>query len=1701
MEGAYQVVYFLSSFQMGYLYCLARHCPRPLIIVAFLLAAFCTQAQTISGTVFRDYDADGLKDATEPLVGGITVRVYDNTNILRGTTSSTVVLSGTNYSVTPTGTAPYRVEFIIPPTSASICGVDNQLDFDAMVGVNTRTSVQFVSTVPATVSFGITNANQYASPTLPNPKLFTSCYVSGNNFGTGNVGNSDAFIGIDYNPTNNTTPSTPAPAHYATTRQIGSTWGVAYSKQAKRVFTSAVLKRHSGMGPLGSGGIYMINPALTVPSGGTGSTGVTSFLDFDAIGIPTRATGTYSGSSVSSLTVTFNGVVGTNEERNLGTNLDSPSRDAQAVAQSGRVSFGDLDISDDGRYLYVMNLYDRKLYEIDLTDPLNPVAPTAANRATKIRSWDIPNPGCTSGQARPWAVDYYRGKPYIGVVCDAATSQAAADLKFTVYELDPATGIFSAEFTSALNFSRGLSNGFESNGDSRKGWFAWTDDWGKLIQGTTSVTWPQPILSDLEFDTDGSMVLAFIDRSGLQGGWFNWGPVTGVTTLYKAIIGGDMLRAYKRPGDCNWELESAGKEGPSSSKPATGGATNGEGPGGGEFYYEEAYQSQHRETALGGLAIQFGSGEVVATIYDPFRYDSFGLGWFNNTTGAKDKGFEVYETGFNGGSTPPSGTFSKGLTLGDVEIQAELAPIQIGNRVWNDLNNNGTQDPGEPTLAGIPVILKGPGLPPAGTTVTTGSNGEYYFSNATGTNATGFVYSLTGLTSGSSYSLCFPLTSSTLTLSSKPNSATGTNADAIDSDPTSAGIISFTLGSAGQNNFSYDAGYTSAPPCTLTLAVSAGICNPATNGFVVSGTVTLGSSSPSASTVLITDNGFSTSLTVPANATSATWSLSGITSNGAAHTVVATLAGCGSATANYTAPAACITGCPNSTVANASMEQGSFPASATAFAGGLRTDMRTVSPTDWTYSTDFSVGGNFWVQSNAAHTGNKFLYLTTSGNTDDGNDACSQFSVSGLGENKCYQLCVWAADAKADGQASGLTLAVLPNAGGSGAFSFTAVALPDNGNWSDTQATGIPWRQYCYTFTVPPGGTGATVWLSANAKPGLSGPTANVVIDDVCLTECTTCTMSVVATATECSTLTNQYSVTGNVVVRNNPGPVSLTVSVGTSASTVLTMNGNGISTYTLSGLPSDGLTRTVTVISSGSVCGMASVTYTAPAGCTACTPISVQPSALPNAQATAPYNQTLTGSGGLAPYAFAVVGGSLPANLSLSAGGIISGIPLTSGITSVTVRVTDSRSCSALIPFTLTIGTGPVCSLTATATPGVCQTANNTYTLSGTVSATNGPSSQTLTVGVGSISTIIVLSGNGPVSYTLPGLPSVGSVQTLTITSSAGACGIVSQTFAAPAACATNLDLDQVVNKAEARVGDVITYTVVLINNSSVPATNVVVQDVLSAGMAYVANSTTATTGTFTATSTTGGIWTIASLPGNATVTLTFSASVLMDGVQHSVATIPGDEAKVCTAIPIEICKGTPIAIELNGPGGYTRYQWYLTTTQGTTLVSDVTATSVNAATANSFTATREGEYKLVVDQDVAGSCPDLSCCPVIIREIEVPLFTAQGRNPTCVNNAPQATGQLSLSGLGANLTQYTYQISAGSSFSASGATSVQGVPANGVLSTSLTAGTYTVRIFHAQGCYRDATVTLSANCVCPPNLCMPVAIRKTKSRGVVIP
>jgi hypothetical protein len=131
-----------------------------------------------------------------------------------------------------------------------------------------------------------------------------------------------------------------------------------------------------------------------------------------------------------------------------------------------------------------------------------------------------------------------------------------------------------------------------------------------------------------------------------------------------------------------------------------------------------------------------------------------------------------------------------------------------------------------------------------------------------------------------------------------------------------------------------------------------------------------------------------------------------------------------------------------------------------------------------------------------------------------------------------------------------------------------------------------------------------------------------------------------------------------------------------------LTLSAGGV----LSGTPTTSGSSTVTIrATDGNGC-FAQITYTiaiAPAGCAV---ITIAPPTVPNGTVGVAYTQTISASGGAAPYTFALITGTVPAGLALSAAGVLSGTPSTVGSSTFTVRATDANGCVAQITYTLAI-------------------------------------------------------------------------------------------------------------------------------------------------------------------------------------------------------------------------------------------------------------------------------------------------------------------------------------------------------------------------------------------------------------------------------
>ena len=87
---------------------------------------------------------------------------------------------------------------------------------------------------------------------------------------------------------------------------------------------------------------------------------------------------------------------------------------------------------------------------------------------------------------------------------------------------------------------------------------------------------------------------------------------------------------------------------------------------------------------------------------------------------------------------------------------------------------------------------------------------------------------------------------------------------------------------------------------------------------------------------------------------------------------------------------------------------------------------------------------------------------------------------------------------------------------------------------------------------------------------------------------------------------------------------------------------------------------------------------------------VVISPATLPGGKAGVAYSQLLTATGGTGAVNFALSAGTLPAGLTLSFNGLISGTPTTTGPSSFTVSATDSVGNVGYAQYGITIGTNP---------------------------------------------------------------------------------------------------------------------------------------------------------------------------------------------------------------------------------------------------------------------------------------------------------------------------------------------------------------------------------------------------------------------------
>lgn len=597
----------------------------------------------ITGRVFRDYNLDGKQDFTsksnEGGVSGITVTaIGSDGKVLQKVTTS----EDGNYQLTVPEAGDVKVRF-------SSIDAGNAISGD---------TVRFVKSPANEINLGLT---RYSSYSAGSQNIFSSIFRNGSPGQTKRIDSLTSLVSSRVDSLGLTTS-------LALFGQTGAVWGLAYASEHNVLFSAAITKRHSGFGPLGSGGIYVtqLDSLVTKP-----------FFSLSDYGIATAG----------------------ELKRDFPETYQQISRDSAAFDQVGKSGLGGIALSADK--LFVTNLYDQTVYAFKLTAAL--VKPTSYEKLSfRVK-------GCANGKFRPFALKYNDGRLFAGGVCDAQVSQNAKHLQGIVFELDT----IKKEFQQLLAFPLDYSRGKIVEGAEASGWNPWTSSFGKAIvqHSPSTAAYPQPILASLDFDEEGNMLMGMMDRFGHQAGTGHPNPEG--TGTFVAISGGDILKATRKK-ERKYTIDEVVKGG----KRARGNDSFNS-----SQHFDTAFESEgivlHASNTAGGAALLRNTNMVVATLHEPARaFNTSGIQKLDNATGEPVGATDLFRT-----SDPA--TFGKINAVGSIEVGRALPGIVIGNRVWLDENGDGLQDAGEPGLSGLMVqLLAGDTLV---ATVSTDSLGGYAF--------------------------------------------------------------------------------------------------------------------------------------------------------------------------------------------------------------------------------------------------------------------------------------------------------------------------------------------------------------------------------------------------------------------------------------------------------------------------------------------------------------------------------------------------------------------------------------------------------------------------------------------------------------------------------------------------------------------------------------------------------------------------------------------------------------------------------------------------------------------------------------------------------------------------------------------------------------------------------------------------------------
>ena len=463
-----------------------------------------------------------------------------------------------------------------------------------------------------------------------------------------------------------------------------------------------------------------------------------------------------------------------------------------------------------------------------------------------------------------------------------------------------------------------------------------------------------------------------------------------------------------------------------------------------------------------------------------------------------------------------------------------------------------------------------------------------------------------------------------------------------------------------------------------------------------------------------------------------------------------------------------------------------LPANLTISAAGLITGTPTTAGTTPVVVTvtDSTTGTHLTATASLPLTINPGLAITTTSLPNGIAGAPYSASVAASGGTARFSFCVTGLPAKltisAGGQITGT-----PAAGGVSTVVITVTDSTIGTHLTKTASLSLTIGPAFLFITpsLPNGVAGAPYTTSVTASGGTApytfsatGLPANLTISaggQITGTPAAAGVSTVVITVTD-STIGTHLTVTASLSLTINPGLAITTASLpngvaGAPYTASVTASG-GTAPYTFS---ATGLPANLTISAAGQITGTPAaagastvvvtvtdstigthLTKTASLPLTIVAGLAITTASLPNGIAGAPYNASVAATGGTAPYTFSATG--LPANLTISAGGQITGTPAAGGVSTVVITVTDSTigtplTKSASLP--LTIGAGLVFT-TASLPNGV---AGAPYTASVTASGGTAP----YTFSATGLPANLTISAGGQIT----GTPAAAGTSTVVIT------------------------------------------------------------------------------------------------------------------------------------------------------------------------------------------------------------------------------------------------------------------------------------------------------------------------------------------------